>query len=138
MFGHKVAIGEPLVEPDGTELKVTFERATEECLNLNPFYERSIVEAAFIDREKALDQARKNPASDQVRQGKRLFEIHTQMPIPGCYLMSVEEWNILGADFGYPNQYTPQILPKLDERWFWSSSGMPNGIHDAYYFNWIS
>ena len=128
MFGHPVAIGEPLLNLDGSDLRVSFEQAQTECLKLNSDSERPRVEAAFTSREKALDQARKE--KDQ----SKLHKIHTQMPIPGCYLMSNEEWKILEGDFGYQNeQYIPQILPKLNNASFWSSSRNPDGYW-TYYF----
>jgi hypothetical protein len=122
MHGHKITIGEPLLKENGEELKVKFEQAIEKCLELNPEKDREKVKKAFQAREAALDQIRKSYLSDAEAEVE-LTRIHSEMPIPGIYLMSEEEWKIIEGDFGYrEKKYIPQILPKLFNRVFWSST----------------
>jgi hypothetical protein len=55
--------------------------------------------------------------------------------IAGCYLPAREEFRILESDFGsQENKYVPQILPKLSNRLFWSSSGTPDNDDFAFSF----
>ena len=143
MHGHQVAIGEPLLKADGTELKANVDDAKKACLDLNqPKEKRDVVEAAFNAREAALDAVRKDRTiTDETVRAEKLKEIHRTMPIPGIYLMSKEEWKILEGDFGYQptdSKYVPQILSKLSNLRFWSSSGHPNYPGSAFYVNGYS
>jgi hypothetical protein len=136
MYGHKIAIGEPLLRENGEELHVPFEEAKKACLELNPEKDREKVKKAFLEREAALDKIRKAPDLNAAQKEEELKKIHTEMPIPGIYLMSKEEWKIIAGDFSHrENRYISQILPKLNSRLFWSSSGVPYDANFAFYFS---
>jgi hypothetical protein len=124
------------VDEHGNERKLNFVAAKKACLDLNPLDQRASIEKAFNEREAHLDQVRKDETfNNEEEKEKKLKEIHEKMPIPGIYLMSKEEWKVLEGDFGdQENTYSPQILPKLRNRWFWSSSGVPSSAYHAFYF----
>lgn len=56
----------------------------------------------------------------------------------GARLPSREEFTRLreymGAQSGTDRGYSPQVLPNLSDRWFWSSSVYPNVSDVAYFF----
>lgn len=138
MLGHKIAIGSPLLNPDGTEMKKNFNDAKEACLALNGD-KKAAVEKAFNDRENLLDQIGKDTNLDHGQKLERLTEIHKKNPVPGCYLMSREDWEVIEGDLGYQEKkYIPQILPRLKGRVFWSSSGFPYNAFSAFLFDGYS
>ena len=145
MPGYKMALGEPLVDDDGTERKLGFEAAKKACLDLNlPPKKRVQVESVFLEREEKLDQLRKkheaklkSGARDQLtaEEQDEFDRILSSHKIDGCYLPSREEWKVMEADFGKQEEkYIPQVLPKLSQRWFWSSSGYPSNPGSAFGF----
>ncbi len=133
MFGRQVIIGEPLVDESGQELRMDFVGAIEACINLNSPAKRDAVISALLNREVALDAVRKANSVDLKNQ---VAAIHKAHPIPGIYLMSKEEWDVIEGDLGCREQkYVPQILPKLKARRFWSASVHPRDDDPAFYFN---
>jgi hypothetical protein len=145
MFGHQVAIGEPLTGDDGEGQNTNFEDAKKACLDLNHTDKRNEIELAFLEREKELDLLRKKHKS-KLKYGERdqlsseeqeEFEtVLRNKPIQGCYLLSREEWKQIESDFGkHERRYIPQILPSLNNRWFWSSSGNPRNADNAFFFD---
>ncbi len=146
MHGHRVAIGEPLMDSNGEEEKLDFRHAKKACLDLNPPETREEVTKAFYAREAALYEIReKNRSQLSQRDGSELLsketeielaKVHKEHPLSGCYLMSREEWMILEEDFGRrKSKFIPQILPKLRNRWFWSSSLRPGSPSYAFHFH---
>jgi hypothetical protein len=137
MQGHSIAIGEPLMDSDGEEPMLRFEDSKKACLDLNLPEKREAVQEAFLAREAALDQVRRDQTiKDPAERIQKLSQIHKTMLIPGIFLMSQEEWSVLEEDLGYQDQrYIPQILPKLVNRQFWSSSGVPTRAYGAFIFD---
>ncbi len=126
MFGHPVIIGDTLAG------WWTFDKAREECIKLNPPDQQDTVRAALKTREDKLHAVRKAAPADLKEQ---LAAIHHANPIPGIYLMSKEEWDVIEADLGYQeSRYIPQILPKLRGEMFWTSSGKPNSTFRGFIF----
>jgi hypothetical protein len=145
MHGHPLFIGEPLMDSNGTERELNFVDAKKACLDLNLPTERAQVESAFREREEKLEPLRSQHES-KLKQGERdalndgeqreYDAILSSHKIPGCYLPSREEWKVLESDFGkQENKYIPQILPKLKNRRFWSSSRYPYDFISAFVFN---
>ncbi len=122
VYGHNLAIGEPLMDDRGKELFVDFNGAQKACIELNPPELQKSVERAFNNRETALDAIRQNKPDDFTSLG----EVHRTHPILGCYLMSREEWTVLQEDFrAREKTYVPQVLPNLANRFFWSATVFP-------------
>lgn len=133
MFGRQVIIGEPLVDESGTELYMNFSDAREACINLNSPEQRTAVRDALQKREAALNAVRKSNPADLEKQIKEIYSAH---PIPGIYLMSKDEGNVIEDDLGYrEGKYVPQILPKMKMRYFWSSSC--NSVKANFGFNFF-
>jgi hypothetical protein len=141
--GSDLAIGEPLVDQSGKELSFHFESAFRACLNLNPIEKRDEIEEKLRARDSKLSAFRKLSYSSAKEMESTLQAIHEQMPISGCYLMSREEWKIIESDLdaggvvGEP-RYVPQILPRLQGRWFWTSSEFPRDSSHAFSFSGIT
>ncbi len=96
---------------------------------------RDAVRAVLKNREAALNRVRNAGPNDLERQ---ITEIHSAYHISGIYLMSKEEWGVIGGDLRYrENKYVPQILPKLKNRSFWSASVHPPFDEYAFYFNGV-
>ncbi len=141
-WGYQMVLGEPLLDEKGETKKLNFEKAKEECLNLNSTENRDKVQTAFLQREEELKKLRDiykselnvvNPSLDVKGAFDKVYQSH---PISGCYLPSREEWKVLESDFGaHENKYISQILPKLHSRAFSSSSDHPEDEKYSYYFN---
>ncbi len=143
-WGYQMTLGEPLLQENGDEEKLSFKEAKEKCFNLNLPEQREKVKKAFHDREEKIEGHRGEfdidddppiapDAKDISEYVRKVYESH---PIFGCYLPSREELKELESDFGaHDKRYIPQILPKLVSRSFWSSSEYSGKGHGYYYFS---
>lgn len=125
IYGHPLVIGDTFLndETGWPSFDFNFEQAKQACLDLNPETKKPSVERQFNERSALLIAARKKDPNNP-----DLVTIHQKHAIEGCYLMSLDEWEVVMADMGYQKnkadheqQFIPQFLPHLAGA-FWTSS----------------
>lgn len=137
MFGHPIAIGEPLLDQSGNERELYFESAKKACFDLNqPEEKKKAVMKAFEMREAAVMEVMHNVGMFEDDRQKKIAEIYQNNPIPGIYVMSRKEWEVLELDFGSrERKYVPQILPKIYQNEVFTSSKNPHVSSSVFTFN---
>ena len=123
IYGHPLVIGDIFRNAEGPSYSFNFEQAKQACLDLNPPAKRDQVVTQFMERNALLSAARKKGQNNP-----DLARIHQEHAIDGCYLMSLEEWEVVMTDMGHQQnradheqRFIPQFLPNLTAL-IWTSS----------------
>lgn len=136
-FGHKIALGVALkTSQTGQSKAVTMDQksAVEACLRLNKESSYASVKEAFEQRNRLIEQAMQ--LADLSKKEQELEQIHRLHAVPGCYLMSQFEWNVVGSDLGYPHHYLPEMIPELTLQFgsYWTSTLKENAPESVSYY----
>jgi len=124
--GHSVIFGDLFQIDSGRPREADYETAIKTCIGLNPESTQKAVTDAVERRAHLLrTRSMKPPTNFSSREYRGEYQRQNvdflaKNPIPGCFLLSTVEWEILRHDLsGLGGAFIPQYLPHLSTAATW-------------------